>query len=352
MALAMASETTILTMSSQFLQPLLGAVAQRLGSGAPLLDAVGLRFDDVAAPESELTFEKLLDSWHEAIALCRDPMLPLVLGDIVHPSDFGLPGHLAQSAATLGEALELSVRYEHLVNRSFHSELLTEGDLVYDRLVLPPLPVERLRPIVEYNYAAAASFGHFLLRDPARRMRGTVAVHFRHAPAGPKSAYERFFGCPVEFNADHNQCVLSRAVLQQRMPSSDPLLLQRMIEHAEQRGSQHKQPVPEIVQKLERLIAPALPFGLPELKTIAEANGMSVSTLKRRLQEQGTNYLAVCDGLRQRLARQYVLEPERSLVDVAFLLGFSELSTFYRAFKRWTALTPQQYRRQQSESGL
>jgi len=56
----------------------------------------------------------------------------------------------------------------------------------------------------------------------------------------------------------------------------------------------------------------------------------------------------VCDSLRHRLALQYVSEPERSMVDVAFMLGFSELSTFYRAFKRWTGITPQQYRRQVS----
>ncbi len=341
-----------LLMSVQYVQPLLQAVQATQARADVLLQPLGVAEPVILEGEAELPFAKLLEAWQLAMQLCQDPMLPLNLGQLVHPGNYGFIGQLAQSAATLGDALEFSVRYEHLLNHSFSSEILIQDEVVYDRLLLPPLPVDMLRPVVEYDFAAAVSFGYFLLNDTERRQRGPLEVHFRHAAVGSKASYERFFGCPVRFNADHNQVLLSRQTLQQKLPSADPLLFQHMLEYASRRGSQLKTPVPEVVQRLERLVAPALPYGMPELKTVAETLGMSVSTLKRRLQEHDTNYLAVCDALRCRLACQYVLEPERNLVDVAFLLGFSELSTFYRAFKRWTGVPPQQYRKQHEQGHL
>ncbi len=173
-----------------------------------------------------------------------------------------------------------------------------------------------------------------------------LRVSFRHQPAGPVRAYEEYFGCPVRFGEDHNQIELPRELLAQRLPSADPALLGKLREYGDERLARDQSPVPALVQKIEKLVMPRLAYGLPELKEVAPQLGISVSTLKRRLAELDTHYQGVCDALRQRLALQYVREPERSMVDVAFMLGFSELSTFYRAFKRWTGTTPQQYRRQ------
>lgn len=334
-----------LTVTVQFFRPLLLATESAAGTMQPLLDATGLSARDFAESEQLLPFPALVAAWQAAIRVCREPLLPLRLGQRSHPADFGILGMLAQSASTLGEALELGVRYERLVNQSFGSTLLMLEDSVANRLELPPLPVDTLRPLVEFDFAALVSFGKFLLRMPALRM-SPLRVSFRHQPAGPVRAYEEYFGCPVRFGEDHNQIELPRELLAQRLPSADPALLGKLREYGDERLARDAAPVPVLVQKIEKLVMPRLAYGLPELKEVAPQLGISVSTLKRRLAELDTHYQGVCDALRQRLALQYVREPERSMVDVAFMLGFSELSTFYRAFKRWTGTTPQQYRRQ------
>lgn len=336
------------TVTAQFFVPLMHAVDRATGSTAALLEAVGLAADETLDSERLLPFDSLVKAWQVAISLCHDPLLPLRLGERSHPADFGILGTLAQSAGTLGEALELGVRYERLVNQSFGSSLFLEDGNLCNRLEMPPLPVEVLRPVVEFDFSAQVSFGHFLMNAATQRKLGPVRVQFRHRPAGPLRFYEEYFGCPVEFGADHNQITLPMDVLSLRLPSADPVLLQRLREYVDERLARDTQPVSPLVLKIEKLVMPRLPYGLPELKDVSAQLGVSVSTLKRRLSEQDTHYQGVCDSLRHRLALQYVSEPERSMVDVAFMLGFSELSTFYRAFKRWTGITPQQYRRQVS----
>lgn len=334
------------TVTAQFFLPLLHAVDKATGSTSALLDAAGLVMDDVQDSERLLPFDSLVKAWQAAISLCHDPLLPIRLGERSHPGDFGILGTLAQSAGSLGEALELGVRYERLVNQSFGSSLFPEEGNLCNRLDMPPLPVEVLRPMVEFDFSAQVSFGHFLMRATSQKKIGPVRVQFRHQPAGPQRFYEEYFGCPVDFGADHNQITLPMDVLSLRLPSADPALLQRLREYVDERLARDTRPVSPLVQKIEKLVMPRLAYGLPELKDISAQLGVSVSTLKRRLSEQETHYQGVCDNLRHRLALQYVSEPERSMVDVAFMLGFSELSTFYRAFKRWTGITPQQYRRQ------
>lgn len=330
----------------QFFLPLMLAVEKMAGKTDTLLQAAGLTDTDIQDPEHLLPFEGLVRAWQTAITLCKDPLLPVRLGERTHPADFGILGTLAQCSSSLGEALELGVRYERLVNQSFGSTLFPLEGHLCNRLDMPPLPVEWLRPMVEYDFSAQISFAHFLMRSERQVELHPVRVHFRHQAAGPVRFYEEYFGCPVQFGADHNEIILPQDVLSMRLPSADPALLQRLREYLEERMARDARQTSPLVQRIEKLVMPRLPYGLPELKDISALMGVSVSTLKRRLSEQDTHYQGVCDGLRHRLALQYVSEPERSMVDVAFMLGFSELSTFYRAFKRWTGITPQQYRRQ------
>ena len=72
---------------------------------------------------------------------------------------------------------------------------------------------------------------------------------------------------------------------------------------------------------------------------------MSGRTLQRKLRDEGMAFQALLDDLRCQLARRHMAEPRESIAEIAFLLGFSEVSTFHRAFKRWTGLTPGDYRK-------
>jgi AraC-like DNA-binding protein len=91
-------------------------------------------------------------------------------------------------------------------------------------------------------------------------------------------------------------------------------------------------------------VAATLPNGV-EVAEVAEAMRMSARTVQRRLEDEGTRFTDVVDEARQRVAKRLLADPQIALVDVAFRVGFSDLATFSRAFKRWTGKPPGQWRR-------
>jgi AraC-like DNA-binding protein len=87
--------------------------------------------------------------------------------------------------------------------------------------------------------------------------------------------------------------------------------------------------------------------GDPKIARVAKKIAMSPRTLERRLKERGVFFKKLMDDTRRRFALSYLRDRKNSLTDVAFLLGYSELSAFNRAFKRWTGTTPLDFRAKQ-----
>ena len=87
-----------------------------------------------------------------------------------------------------------------------------------------------------------------------------------------------------------------------------------------------------------------LPDGPPSQQQIADALHVSNRTLQRKLKEEGTSFMDLLQDTRLQLAQKYLRTPNRSVVETAYLLGFSEPSTFSRAFKRWTGIAPADFR--------
>ena len=100
-----------------------------------------------------------------------------------------------------------------------------------------------------------------------------------------------------------------------------------------------------IAQRLRGMLVPLVETGGLELRAAARRLGMSPRTLQRRLADEGTSFARLADDIRQEIAEDQLLRTSASVDQIAYLTGYSEVSSFERAFKRWTRLTPSQYRR-------
>jgi AraC-like DNA-binding protein len=100
-----------------------------------------------------------------------------------------------------------------------------------------------------------------------------------------------------------------------------------------------------LVHRVKAGIIDSLPSGPVANEKVARELGMSVRSLQRRLAEAGTSFRDLLDTSRQEMAQSYIREPEIELVEIAFLLGFSDQSAFSRAFKRWTGNSPNEVRK-------
>ena len=104
----------------------------------------------------------------------------------------------------------------------------------------------------------------------------------------------------------------------------------------------------DLVGAVKRAIGESLESGDTTLEAVAQRIGMPARRLRTELEDAGTSFNHVLADYRSRLARRLLARTDESIEQIVYLTGFAEPSTFYRAFKRWTGITPQQYRRQVS----
>jgi AraC-like DNA-binding protein len=138
--------------------------------------------------------------------------------------------------------------------------------------------------------------------------------------------------------------VVEREFCDRHVPAADRRLYP-ILEDYVQRARERSPIEDSFVDVVATAIEAAVPNGEPQLMETAGAVGVSGRTLQRRLNEAGIEYKTLVGAIRRRLALRYLRDRKHTLSEVAYLLGYSEISAFSRAFKRWTGSTPSEHRR-------
>jgi AraC-like DNA-binding protein len=193
---------------------------------------------------------------------------------------------------------------------------------------------------------AAVFFVLRMLRRLAGPGWSARAVAFRHAAPADPTVQRRLLGVPVLFGEPESRIVFAAADLERRVRNAERFQLPIVQRHLEDVVREDGAP-DSWRHELELQIASLVCDGHPSLHTIAPRLGMSVRTLQRRLDERGLRYRDLVAGVRMRIARHCLTERAHgpSLGEIGFMLGYSELSAFDRAFRRWTGMSPGEYRR-------
>jgi AraC-like DNA-binding protein len=194
--------------------------------------------------------------------------------------------------------------------------------------------------------AVTVDFVTSLLVDMCRMNAGSalrpVAISLRRARPKHGETYRRHFGCPVHFSADEDSITLALRDVDRPLPSSNRQLaatLDRIL--TEQLAHLDKS---DVVARCQARLLEQLCSGEVSEDVMAEQLHMSRRTLQRKLAEADLTYQKLVDDTRRDLAMRHLEDPRHSVTDVTFLLGFSQQSAFTRAFKRWTGMSPSDYR--------
>jgi AraC-like DNA-binding protein len=277
-------------------------------------------------------------AWAEALRLSRDPALALTIARATPPGAFGIVEYVCRSLPTLGDALSQWCRYLRILDDAVEVGLVEAGRKGI-----------AVRVITESEAPAPASHElcFALLERRARelvgRAPGVVEVSFAHTSKGPDVArYKEAFGVPVRFGATHTEMVFAKEALATSLATADANLLAILVPAAEAKA---KKPSPEALlgDQVTRAMKSALRQGDADIDAVAKQLGMTSRSLQRRLKDEGTSFQTLREDTRRVLADGY-LKDGLSFAEISFLLGFSEPSAFFRAFKRWTGRTPVQER--------
>ncbi|GIN92058.1 helix-turn-helix transcriptional regulator [Siminovitchia terrae] len=167
-------------------------------------------------------------------------------------------------------------------------------------------------------------------------------VEFSH-PMGDLQALEAYFGCRIRIGADCNRLTLHRGDLDRPFVSYNAELLEVLTPVLDQ-SLDEQQRCRTITEMVKWILKRSLTGGRPDIQTVASELGMSDRTLQRRLTDEGTSFKHLLTQVRHEQARAYLADPSLDIKEVAFLIGYEDQNSFYRAFRIWEGDTPSNWR--------
>jgi AraC-like DNA-binding protein len=322
------------------------AAARGVAPGT-LLARARLRAADLEDPDARIfrpAFDRLIE---EAVHASGDVNLGLHAAERTGEGQrLPDPLHYAvDSCATVGEQFGVLARYARLLHSDADVAFTVDGTAARMTHDLPASRALARRHLGERWLGALV----LLARRQAGAGFAPREVWFAHPATRDTSAHERIFRAPLRFEQPVDALVVGRDALDVRVRHGN-LRLHRVLDAY--LATLLPEAVPAEVSLLVRRRVRETSRGHPPaIETVAAALAMSPRTLQRRLAEEGTSYQELVSEVREDLARQHLTESRLSISEIAFLLGFSDVSSFHRAFKRWTHETPRAYRRRAATAG-
>lgn len=303
----------------------------------------------LSGQEERIPFRDFMALCDQAEQALGDPDLALKVGQTIRPGHYGIHGHAVMSANTLGECLNRSIRYHALVHNGGRNVLLREGDmaLMCYQSHLPGID-DLGRFQNELCLSAWTAFARWIT---GLTEYSATWMSFCHAAPASTELHQTLFRCPILFDAPRNAIAFPATFLDMPNPQANPTVTRIMDELSERsllalRGND----APTWLVSARHYIARQLRQGLPTHEEIAAALSLSPNELRNALKKQGLLLTDLLEETRAILAVSYLHDPALSLLDISYLLGFSEQSAFTRAFKRWKGVSPGQFR-QARQSG-
>jgi AraC-like DNA-binding protein len=292
-----------------------------------------------ASLEDRVPLEAVHGMMQHGVERFGDEQLGLKLGRSMWLGQTGPFDYLIQSAAHVRDGVDAAGRY---------SLLLADGYRVWledwKRYALIRLFDEDSWPRVVLDLAMSASYKiHVAERPP---FTAGVECWFPYAAPRDTREYERMFpGATIKFNAPFAAFAFDRAYERLASPAANPQLHSMLREHMDSIVANVNQTF-GMGQRVRRMIEQQLRQSHETTaETVARALYMSSRTLSRKLEQEGTSFTTELNTVRQELARALLVrEPNRPLAEIAFMLGFTHVESFHRAFKRWNGATPLAYR--------
>jgi AraC-like DNA-binding protein len=310
-----------------------------------LLRSAGIDAARLVEADARFELKEFATVQMRAMDLTHDEALGLHIVERIHDGAFDLISHLVVHAPTLREALGLCLQFQPLVIDDALMTLNETDTTAVLRCHLPRTSERADRMLAEFSMAGLTR----MVRVFGGAGAAPQAASFEHARPGHHREYARLFGDAVSFGQPTTALVFDRAVLDRAQLHQHPELygvLRSQAQRALDRVAAELGPV----DQLKRYLLARPPARIPDLSTAARDLGVSARSLRRRLAEDGTTYRSVVRAILANSAVLLLRDPRQTIQQTAHALGFGNVGAFHRAFKRWTGLTPMQYRETRGRS--
>lgn len=303
-------------------------VLSRLGVTSELLQDRHAR----TPHEAQLLF------WQVIEEVSADPDIGLHLGEHMPVYKGQVLQYLFLSSPTFGDGINRALNYQRLLSDASHASIGTDTELAYISVESSSQRVVDVRHLTECMAIGLIRFFQYVTDGAFKPSH----LSFTHAQPSNVAEHQRIFACEVLFDQPENRIYFARELLELPSLHAEPELLQLH----EKLASEHvaKLERQDIVNRVYKVLGEVLETGQVSLEDVATRLDLKARTLRTRLSEAGTNFNQLLADYRCNLAKRLLARTDESIDEIVYLTGFSEPSTFYRAFKRWTGQTPVEYR--------
>ena len=302
-------------------------------------------FMDLSTPINALDHLQVVSadeflSLHELLADKLGRGFAVRVGQKMTMEDYGVLGLSWRTCSRVGEIFERSERYFKLLSNTFVWHIQKAGNTSH--IILNR---EAHRRGMELSTEASLSATVVVLQAMSEKDISPIQVSFKHKSPNDLSSFNNAFNCQVLFNQPDYAISYKTVDLNLRTAKADASINKYLLQQVDEKTNGIKIPGTKFVRDVESLIKDALPTGIPSIHHIADLTAMSNRTLTRRLSEAGVTYRDLIKKTQEAIAKDMLRNTDQSVGEIAFLTGFSEQSAFNRAFKKWTGLTPSEFRK-------
>lgn len=308
----------------------------------PLFAAENIKVRLPIDPSLRLPYEKIDRIRSKAVQLSGDEAFGIRSASVYSSSQLGALGYAWQASLTLRKACTRLERFIRVLNNSAVVELSDTDDCLVVTIQLN-LASESLSARDDSALATITRMCRLVCGENFRLQ----AVNFKHAPPRDLKPYFEYFACPLSFDQTENQLLIPLVLADEVLVGANSELALLNDQVVTRRLALMDRN--DIVARVQSALMEQLPNGNISDDSVAGALHMSVRTMHRKLAEVDQNFRTLLVEMRRELAEHYILDNSLTLTEISLLLGFSEPSSFSRAFKNWTGSAPSEVRQDRTQ---
>lgn len=300
-------------------------------------------------PNGEIGRDRELQIFNDLLAPLNQPTIGLEMGRRFGFAGYGPLAMLLMSCETAYQGFQFGIRYQALTY--LYGELaLTLGEqhtaLTFHPIMLPPA-IRRI--LIDRDMV-----GTFKLINDIQMQLGfnmfpqEVWMPYPRPPQAQIAEYEAYFQCPTLYDKPYAQALISNDDLATRNPAFSEMAQKMYQAQCDAQLSQRQPPSGSLAARVASYLA-LFAHQFPTAEQVAAAFGIAERSFRRQLSQEKTPFQKISDDVKEQKARRYLADSEKSVADIAALLGYSESAAFVRAFERWAGITPAKYRRTNSK---
>jgi AraC-like DNA-binding protein len=307
---------------------------------------MGVRSSHIEDTKSRLKHNVTDRFWAIAEELTGDRDIGLKVARNLPPYKGQVLEYLFLSSPTFGDGLRRALNYQRLLSDVAQSYLTVQGDDA--QLVLNTKMGSRVnRHFVQCITRGIIEFFESVTNGQFK----TTRMDFVFDDSDDNGEYQKTFNTPkIYFNQAENAIHFNASVLDQKSIHAEPELLKLHEKVAGEHVARLEQE--DLIQDVRKIIGELLETQEVSLDMVAQHLELSPRNLRTALAAADTNFNQILSDYRSLLAKRLLVQTNESVEEIVYLTGFSEPSTFYRAFKRWTGQTPIEYRKQRKGSRI